>query len=167
MLCINRQAFEDVWVGLMKHSNSSVWYTTKSSKCTEKTLTLPGELFHERQCAVLNMSGPSHSGNSNLTYADSCTGRELGFVCVDIYGEIPSGKFLLLDIIVRDLPLFPLCMKILFSIKTRKWTWSLKKFRYWTFHQNEIISPINSDRCVIKEIICISKRSLYASICMC
>lgn len=126
MLCINRQAFEDVWVGLMKHSNSSVWYTTKSSKCTEKTLTLPGELFHERQCAVLNMSGPSHSENSNLSYADSCTGRELGFVCVDIYGEIPSGKFLLQDIIVRDLPLFSLCMKILFSIKTRKWTWSLK-----------------------------------------
>lgn len=98
MLCINRQAFEDVWVGLMKHSNSSVWYATKSSKCIEKTLTLPGELFHERQCGVLNMSGPSHSGNSNLTYADSCNGRELGFVCVDVHEKIPSGNFLLLSI---------------------------------------------------------------------
>lgn len=61
-------------------------------------ITLHGQLFHERQYAVLNMSGPSHSANSNLTYADSCNDRELGFVCIDLHGKIPSGKFLLLNI---------------------------------------------------------------------
>lgn len=98
LLCINRHAFEDVWVGLMKHSNSSVWYGAKSSKWVEQTITLHGQRFHERQYAVLNMSGPSHSANSNLTYADSCNDRKLGFVCIDLHGKIPSGKFLLINI---------------------------------------------------------------------
>lgn len=84
-------AFEDVWVGLMKHSNSSVWYGAKSSEWVELAITLHGQLFHERQYAVLNMSGPSHSANSNLTYADSCNDRELGFVCIDLHGKIPSA----------------------------------------------------------------------------
>lgn len=83
LLCINRHAFED----------SSVWYGAKSSEWVEQTITLHGQLFHERQYAVLNMSGPSHSANSNLTYADSCNDRELGFVCIDLH-----GKFLLLNI---------------------------------------------------------------------
>uniref|UniRef100_K1RAX5 C-type lectin domain-containing protein n=1 Tax=Magallana gigas TaxID=29159 RepID=K1RAX5_MAGGI len=64
---VHLHAFEDVWVGLMKHSNSSVWYGAKLSEWVEQTVTLHGQLFHERQYAVLNMSGPSHSANSNLT----------------------------------------------------------------------------------------------------
>lgn len=45
LLCIIRHAFEDVWVGLMKHSNSSVWYGAKSSEWVEQTITLHGQLL--------------------------------------------------------------------------------------------------------------------------
>eukprot|EP00105_Crassostrea_gigas_P042727 XP_019926875.1 PREDICTED: uncharacterized protein LOC105337962 [Crassostrea gigas] len=83
--------FEDLWIGFIKHSNSNVWYSTKSSDCIEKSFTIPGQLFHERQCAVLNMSEPSYSGNPNLLYADSCNGRELGFVCLKSSGKIPKA----------------------------------------------------------------------------
>lgn len=92
VFCVLRNTFEDLWIGFIKHSNSNVWYSTKLSDCIEKSFTIPGQLFHERQCAVLNMSEPSYSGNPNLLYADSCNGRELGFVCLKSSGKTPKGK---------------------------------------------------------------------------
>lgn len=113
LLCINRHAFEDVWVGLMKHSNSSVWYGAKSSKWVELTITLHGQLFHERQYAVLNMSGPSHSANSNLTYADSCNDRVYRSPRKDTKWQVSLTKY---KIIVYDLPLFSSCVNFFYSI---------------------------------------------------
>lgn len=103
VFCVLRNTFEDLWIGFIKHSNSNVWYSTKSSDCIEKSFTIPGQLFHERQCAVLNMSEPSYSGNPNLLYADSCNGRELGFVCLKSSGKIPKGKFLFQNTVKKKL----------------------------------------------------------------
>lgn len=63
--------------------------------CKEQNITLPGQLFHERQCAVLNMSGKSYSGNFNIMYAAACEEKFLGFVCLANQGLVPSGKILL------------------------------------------------------------------------
>lgn len=76
---------------MYKHPNSSSWYLVKEDKCEEVNITLPGQLFQERQCAVLNMSGPSYSGNSRVIYAEDCEGRTLGFVCLVSYGDILKG----------------------------------------------------------------------------
>lgn len=91
----NRPASEDVWIGMIKHANSNFWYPAMNDKCEEENITLSGQLFHERQCAVLNMSGNSYSGNSNIIYAAACEENFLGFVCLANYGLIPNGKFLL------------------------------------------------------------------------
>lgn len=63
--------------------------------CKEENKTLLGQLFHERQCAVLNMSGNSYSGNFNIMYAAACEEKVLGFVCLANHGLVPSGKILL------------------------------------------------------------------------
>lgn len=86
-----RNTSDDVWLGMYKHPNSSSWYLVKEDKCEEVNITLPGQLFQERQCAVLNMSGPSYSGNSRVIYAEDCEGRTLGFVCLVSYGDVIKG----------------------------------------------------------------------------
>lgn len=75
-----RNTSDDVWLGMLKHSNSSSWYIVKEDGCEEIIITLPGKLFHKRRCAVLNMSGLSSSGNPHVIYAEACEGRTLGFV---------------------------------------------------------------------------------------
>lgn len=91
----HRRTSDDVWIGMRKHANSNFWYPTMHDICKEENITLPGQLFHERQCAVLNMSGNSYSGNFNIMYAAACEEKFLGFVCLANYGLVPSGKILL------------------------------------------------------------------------
>ncbi|XP_052720736.1 uncharacterized protein LOC128192229 [Crassostrea angulata] len=81
---------DDVWIGMIKHANSNFWYPTMHGICKEENKTLPGQLFHERQCAVLNMSGNSYSGNFNIMYAAACEEKFLGFVCLANHGLVPS-----------------------------------------------------------------------------
>lgn len=42
LLCSNRYVFEDVWVGLMKYLNSSVWYGVKLLEWVELVIILYG-----------------------------------------------------------------------------------------------------------------------------
>lgn len=88
-------ASEDVWLGLIKHPNSSLWYQSRKFHCVEANISLPGQLFHERQCAVLNMSSDT---KSNILYADHCEGNAFGFACLGHYGTVPDGKLNILCI---------------------------------------------------------------------
>lgn len=91
--CFNRNASEDVWLGLTKHPNSSLWNKCRKSRSAEINITLPGQIFYERQCAVLNMS--RSSAHSNTLYAERCEGKAFGFVCLQKIGKIPDGKLLI------------------------------------------------------------------------
>lgn len=95
VICLNRNASEDVWLGLIKHPNSSLWYQSRKFHCVEANISLPGQLFHERQCAVLNMSSDT---KSNILYADQCAGNAFGFACLGHYGTVPDGKLNILCI---------------------------------------------------------------------
>lgn len=86
-----RNTSDDVWLGMLKHSNRSSWYLVKEDGCEEINVTLPGQHFHERQCAVLNMSRLSYLGNSRVIYAEACEGRTLGFVCLLSYRDVLKG----------------------------------------------------------------------------
>eukprot|EP00105_Crassostrea_gigas_P021899 XP_011441213.1 PREDICTED: uncharacterized protein LOC105337960 [Crassostrea gigas] len=80
-------ASEDVWFGLIKHPNSSLWYECRKYHCVEANIVIPGQLFYERQCAVLNMSSAT---KSNILYADNCEGNAFGFACLGQYGTVPN-----------------------------------------------------------------------------
>lgn len=95
VICFNRNASEDVWFGLIKHPNSSLWYECRKNHCVEANIVIPGQLFYERQCAVLNMSSAS---KSNILYADNCEGNAFGFACLGQYGTVPNGKLNILSI---------------------------------------------------------------------
>lgn len=89
----NRNTTEDVWIGLIKHQDSHVWYDVRKDKlCERNDVYYPGQLYHERQCAVLNMSGSVFAGNSHIIYAENCEGRQLGFVCLSNHGQVPTCK---------------------------------------------------------------------------
>nr|XP_022325995.1 uncharacterized protein LOC111125970 [Crassostrea virginica] len=82
---------EDVWIGLIKHQDSHVWYDVRKDRCERTDVYYPGQLYHERQCAVLNMSGSVFAGNSHIIYAENCEGRQLGFACITHHGLIPTS----------------------------------------------------------------------------
>ncbi|XP_062586022.1 uncharacterized protein LOC134247708 [Saccostrea cucullata] len=81
---------DDVWLGLIKHQSSERWYAERKYNCHETTMTISGQNWLEKQCAVLNMSA-AHPGDKLMLYATSCEGHTFGFVCLEAQGEIPNG----------------------------------------------------------------------------
>jgi hypothetical protein len=92
MIYPNRLAAGDVWMGLIKHSDSDIWYEVRRNMCPSKSYTFSGQVHRERQCAVLNMSMSSLEDTDNMIYAVPCDAQTLGFACIMSMGEIPHGK---------------------------------------------------------------------------